>query len=290
VALVPCRNCGAKISEKALACPKCGSKDPHKEVAVSCSECGTELPVHHNGSCPECGNPDIPLSQSNECIVAQVTPSVQVEIPERVSSNSLGHLSASLQERGANNSRATPETPLTRLSSQPEKARVRQRPQEQYRSTPSPSVRAAYRVQNQGWNYALIAFGIIGTIVGALILWSAIVVGDFAVVVNSFLQLFCGLFIWISLRRRSKLLDLGDIIIGWILSSAGMIYGFLLLYDGFRPRNIDPWSMPGFSIMGWFGAFLVTSSILVGALVKRLPKAQSGRPTNGLKRTPDGAA
>lgn len=52
MALVTCPKCEATISEKALACPKCG-------YATVCDECNTALPIYHQGACPECGNPEI---------------------------------------------------------------------------------------------------------------------------------------------------------------------------------------------------------------------------------------
>lgn len=55
MALIECGNCGAKISANAETCPKCGSK---KETDITCWECGALLPSNHEGSCPECGEPE----------------------------------------------------------------------------------------------------------------------------------------------------------------------------------------------------------------------------------------
>ncbi len=54
MALIKCSNCGAKISDKATSCPKCGNPQ-----FVVCAECQNEVSIYHNGSCPECGNPDV---------------------------------------------------------------------------------------------------------------------------------------------------------------------------------------------------------------------------------------
>jgi len=54
MALVHCINCDARISEKALVCPKCG-----KAQTVICDECGTVVSPHQHEFCPECGNPDL---------------------------------------------------------------------------------------------------------------------------------------------------------------------------------------------------------------------------------------
>lgn len=54
MALINCKNCGKKISRKALRCPKCGYAQ-----FVVCEDCNTELSIYHQGDCPECGNPDI---------------------------------------------------------------------------------------------------------------------------------------------------------------------------------------------------------------------------------------
>jgi len=61
MALVQCVDCDAPISEKAVACPKCGSTEPHKTYQATCDECGMKLGrLGDDGACPECGNPEVP--------------------------------------------------------------------------------------------------------------------------------------------------------------------------------------------------------------------------------------
>jgi len=49
MALIDCKECGMKISDRALACPKCGVPPP-----ATCVGCGKEF----NGkACTQCGYP-----------------------------------------------------------------------------------------------------------------------------------------------------------------------------------------------------------------------------------------
>lgn len=63
MALIKCEECGAKISDKALSCPKCGyplSNDKAKKdskvkfVAAKCPSCGANIDVDKNESMTEC--------------------------------------------------------------------------------------------------------------------------------------------------------------------------------------------------------------------------------------------
>ena len=64
MALIPCKECGSNISNKAVACPKCGCPEPF-EKEVICNECGNSVPKNPDGSsCPNCGNPDISIEAS----------------------------------------------------------------------------------------------------------------------------------------------------------------------------------------------------------------------------------
>lgn len=53
MAMITCPECGAQISDKATACPKCGSPIVVKK---KCEECGAELPDGAT-KCPSCGAP-----------------------------------------------------------------------------------------------------------------------------------------------------------------------------------------------------------------------------------------
>jgi ribosomal protein L40E len=277
VALVPCRKCGAKISERALACPKCGSKEPHKALAVICSECGAELSIHHQGSCPGCGNPDILQDQPDMQPASLVD---QAENPESTLKAVLARpsqpdhprpLSSNNAKKETIGSGNTPETSLAR--NLPQSAQVRQRPREQYRNTPLPTQQLAYSAQSRSGNLVLLVFAVICIMAGLLILYRAVSFGYFAGALNGFLQLFCGLFVVKGSVRR-RLIDSADILMGSFLAFIGIVYGLVLMYDGFRPRLILSWEGDGFLLMGWFGTLLVISSAVIGALVKRLPKAR----------------
>ncbi|HYU32742.1 MAG TPA: hypothetical protein VEW48_11310 [Thermoanaerobaculia bacterium] len=108
---------------------------------------------------------------------------------------------------------------------------------------------------------------------GILILYRAVSFGYFAGALHGFLQLFCGLFVVKDSVRR-RLLDSADILMGSILAFIGIVYGLVLMYDGFRPRLVLSWEGDGFLLMGWLGTLLVISSAVIGALVKRLPKVR----------------
>jgi double zinc ribbon protein len=51
MALVDCKECGKKISDKAKTCPKCGVNRP-----VTCTDCGKEF-SRKAIACPNCGCP-----------------------------------------------------------------------------------------------------------------------------------------------------------------------------------------------------------------------------------------
>jgi len=55
MALVECKECNRKISEKATCCPKCGCSDPFINKQ-ECPECKTNIP-NDSKTCPECGFP-----------------------------------------------------------------------------------------------------------------------------------------------------------------------------------------------------------------------------------------
>ncbi len=279
MALVPCRKCEAKISERALACPKCGSKEPHKASAIICSECRAELSIHHQGSCPECGNPDILQDQPDRQPTSLVD---QAENPESTSKTIPARpsqpdhprpLSSNNEEKETIGSGNTPEIPPGRNLPQSTKAQVRQRPRGQYRNTPLPTQQLAYSAQSRSGNLVLLVFAVICIMAGILILYRAVSFGYFAGALHGFLQLFCGLFVVKDSVRR-RLLDSADILMGSILAFIGIVYGLVLMYDGFRPRLVLSWEGDGFLLMGWLGTLLVISSAVIGALVKRLPKVR----------------
>lgn len=58
MALVKCVECGAEISEKALACPQCGCPRSSLPERQKCPECGNVLLTDHSGPCTECGHPN----------------------------------------------------------------------------------------------------------------------------------------------------------------------------------------------------------------------------------------
>lgn len=58
MALVPCKECNAEISEKAKVCPKCGQEDPIAKK-IKCSECENMVVLSTEGACPICGNPEV---------------------------------------------------------------------------------------------------------------------------------------------------------------------------------------------------------------------------------------
>jgi two-component system chemotaxis response regulator CheY len=61
MALVNCVECGARISDKAVSCPKCGSLEPLERKGFgNCPECDTPLSIDAP-VCPNCGLPH-PLS------------------------------------------------------------------------------------------------------------------------------------------------------------------------------------------------------------------------------------
>jgi len=51
MAMIDCKECGWKISDKAKACPQCGVTLP-----VTCTECGKEF-SGDGKACPYCGCP-----------------------------------------------------------------------------------------------------------------------------------------------------------------------------------------------------------------------------------------
>ena len=61
MALAECLECKAKISDKANACPKCGSTDPFQknqpDTTGICPECGSKISTSVP-ECPECGCPE----------------------------------------------------------------------------------------------------------------------------------------------------------------------------------------------------------------------------------------
>lgn len=54
MALIQCKTCGATISDKAKACPKCGAP---LEMKIPCTECGMLIP-QSAVFCPSCGCPN----------------------------------------------------------------------------------------------------------------------------------------------------------------------------------------------------------------------------------------
>ena len=54
MALIECKHCGQRISDRATACPYC--KEPLNEKAIVCEECGAKL-NKEDKSCPFCGCP-----------------------------------------------------------------------------------------------------------------------------------------------------------------------------------------------------------------------------------------
>lgn len=52
MALIKCSECGAEMSDKAKACPKC--KAPNEELKIECPECGEKVKADSK-VCPECG-------------------------------------------------------------------------------------------------------------------------------------------------------------------------------------------------------------------------------------------
>jgi len=58
MALVPCKQCSAEISDKAKVCPKCGQEDPIAKK-LKCSECENMVVPSTEGACPICGNPEV---------------------------------------------------------------------------------------------------------------------------------------------------------------------------------------------------------------------------------------
>lgn len=55
MALIPCKNCGGTVSDKAKKCPHCGA-DLCAATHTMCPECGFEIPPGAE-ACPECGFP-----------------------------------------------------------------------------------------------------------------------------------------------------------------------------------------------------------------------------------------
>ena len=53
--MINCPNCGETISDKAAACPRCGSNVPKGNMIV-CGECKTEY-ESSSPACPKCGCP-----------------------------------------------------------------------------------------------------------------------------------------------------------------------------------------------------------------------------------------
>jgi hypothetical protein len=51
MALIDCKECGKKISDKAMSCPKCGVTPP-----ATCTACGKEFGGEAK-ACPQCGCP-----------------------------------------------------------------------------------------------------------------------------------------------------------------------------------------------------------------------------------------
>lgn len=54
MALIQCSECGAPISDRAQACPKCGAPVDRK---VKCADCGADIPASA-AACPVCGCPN----------------------------------------------------------------------------------------------------------------------------------------------------------------------------------------------------------------------------------------
>ena len=52
MALIKCKECGAEMSDKAKACPKC--KALNEELKIECPECGEKVKADSK-VCPECG-------------------------------------------------------------------------------------------------------------------------------------------------------------------------------------------------------------------------------------------
>ena len=60
MALIACKSCGKMVSDRARACPACGTilieETDAEEKATLCQECGAEIPVGLD-TCPNCGCP-----------------------------------------------------------------------------------------------------------------------------------------------------------------------------------------------------------------------------------------
>ncbi len=80
MALIPCKNCGNNISDKAKVCPHCGAskEEPVNETetkAAICEECGAALPEGAD-ACPKCG---CPIPESSE---SAIEPAINDELSE----------------------------------------------------------------------------------------------------------------------------------------------------------------------------------------------------------------
>ena len=66
MALIPCRNCGKDVSDKAKVCPHCGAQlieeQAEQPQPLLCEECGAEIPPDAE-ACPNCG---CPVAQQEE--------------------------------------------------------------------------------------------------------------------------------------------------------------------------------------------------------------------------------
>ena len=60
MALIPCKSCGKPVSDRARACPACGTilieETEVEKQAVICQDCGAEIPEGLD-ACPNCGCP-----------------------------------------------------------------------------------------------------------------------------------------------------------------------------------------------------------------------------------------
>lgn len=62
MSLVPCRECGVRVSTSAVTCPQCGVPSP-ANAAGNCLACGQAIEISPGAACPRCGieNPPTPL-------------------------------------------------------------------------------------------------------------------------------------------------------------------------------------------------------------------------------------
>lgn len=99
MALIACQTCGKLISDKAKACPGCGTVLVETETeeikSIYCSECGNEIPVGAE-TCPNCGCPVDAAKDNEEQNAPQKVEVTAVNLPKMKKRTKRGIIIASV--------------------------------------------------------------------------------------------------------------------------------------------------------------------------------------------------